>query len=723
MLKQLGPHKKVEIPLEVYDEQNNIITEINYVLDKWKSDYETLYQLPIATDDFDEVFYQQCLNELDIMERSENNEYELIPGLNEQISEDEVRKVIRNSKNRKAVGLDNLPNEIFKNDASVKILSTLFLKLFELGLIPSVWRNAVLKPIPKGANTDLRSPLEYRGISLLSTAYKLFSSLLNKRLITCGEVHGLYSDEQNGFRPNRSCDDHCFVLSTIVRQRMACNLSTFVGFVDLRKAFDCVDRKLLLYKLLKVGIGNQLYENIKNIYSICNTSVNVNGYMTEFFSSNFGVRQGDCLSTTLFILYINDIVQELRQNTIGIKNDYFDVQCLLYADDLALVSESEDDLQTMFNILSIWCKKWRMKVNTSKTAIIHFRKPRIRETQFNFTFNSDIITKVAKYKYLGLVFNENLNFKLTSEVLAEAGGRALGAIYTKYKSNKGFGYDTYTKLFNSGVATVLDYGSCIWGFGTYDKINTVHNRAIRLFLGVHRFTSNLGINGEMGWLPSKIRRYMNIIRYWNRLINMDNFRLTKKVFLWDRNSRIKTWCSDVMGVLDGISMSDSFEQNVEIDVQLVKDRWFNVCKDDWSNQVNFCHKLRTYIIFKNDFCTEYYVKNISNRGHRSVLAQFRLGVLPLAIETGRFQNLPLEERLCKFCRYNVLEDEAHFLLICPAFSNVRSVLLDKVISIEPGYLFLDKENKLKLLMSPEIVKHTAAFIFDAMQNRRNILYN
>ena len=548
-------HKKVVIPLEVYDEQNNIITEINYVLDKWKSDYETLYQLPIATDDFDEVFYQQCLNELDLMERNENNEYELIPGLNEQISEDEVRKVIRNSKNRKAVGLDNLPNEIFKNDASVKILSTLFLKLFELGLIPSVWRNAVLKPIPKGANTDLRSPLEYRGISLLSTAYKLFSSLLNKRLITCGEVHGLYSDEQNGFRPNRSCDDHCFVLSTIVRQRMACNLSTFVGFVDLRKAFDCVDRKLLLYKLLKVGIGNQLYENIKNIYSICNTSVNVNGYMTEFFSSNFGVRQGDCLSTTLFILYINDIVQELRQNTIGIKNDYFDVQCLLYADDLALVSESEDDLQTMFNILSIWCKKWRMKVNTSKTAIIHFRKPRIRETQFNFTFNSDIITKVAKYKYLGLVFNENLNFKLTSEVLAEAGGRALGAIYTKYKSNKGFGYDTYTKLFNSGVATVLDYGSCIWGFGTYDKINTVHNRAIRLFLGVHRFTSNLGINGEMGWLPSKIKRYMDIIRYWDKLINMVNIRLTKNYFygmIMNRKSGKKNKVL-LMGVLDGIS--------------------------------------------------------------------------------------------------------------------------------------------------------------------------
>ena len=528
MIKKLGPHKKTEIPLEVYDDHKNVVSDVKIVLSKWKSDYEKLYQMPVDMDGFDEIFYRNCLNELQEMEANEN--IEALPGLNDPIICDEVVKVVRSSKNMKSVGLDNLPNEIFKNDKSVRILTTLFTKLFELGLIPSLWRDAVLKPIPKGSTADPRVPLEYRGISLLSTVYKLFSSLLNKRLISWGESNDIYADEQNGFRSGRSCEDHCFVLSTIIRQRLLNNMPTFVGFVDLKKAFDCVDRQLLLYKLLKAGVNSRFYVILKSIYSCCKTAVNVNGHITDFFPSNFGVRQGDCLSTTLFLLYVNDFVNDLKDSTIGIKNDHFDLQCLLYADDLVLVSECETDLQNMFKLLSEWCNQWRMKVNIAKTAIIHFRKPRMMETKFIFKFNNEQIKLVDKYKYLGLVFHEHLDYTLTSGVLANSGGRALGAIYSKYKSNKGFGYDTYTKLFNSGVASILDYGSCIWGYGTFDNINAVQNRALRLFLGVHRFTSNLGINGDMGWVPSKIRRYVNIIRYWNRLINMDDTRLTKKVF-------------------------------------------------------------------------------------------------------------------------------------------------------------------------------------------------
>jgi hypothetical protein len=248
MIKQLGPHKKTEIPFEVYDEDGNVISDTDFVLNKWKSDYEKLYQHPVDADDFDDGFFRNCMEELHEMESDEN--IESLPHLNDEINEEEVKAVIRGSKNKKSVGLDNLPNEVFKNEKSVKVLTTLFRKFFELCLIPSLWRKAVLKPIPKGSTTDVRVPLEYRGISLLSTVYKMFSSLLNKRLISCCEVNGLYADEQNGFRGGRSCDDHCFVLSTIIRQRKAMNISTFVGFVDLKKAFDCVDRQLLLYKLL-----------------------------------------------------------------------------------------------------------------------------------------------------------------------------------------------------------------------------------------------------------------------------------------------------------------------------------------------------------------------------------------------------------------------------------------------------------------------------------------
>ena len=718
LLKKMGPHKKTNIPCEVYNENNDIVSDLGFVLNKWKSDYESLYENPIADQTFNDDFYEQCINNLDNFEDNAVDLYDL----NQVMNEDEVKKVLKKSKNKKAIGIENLPNEVLKNSISLKILLPLFNKIFEIGLIPTIWRKAVLKPIPKSTKSDPRIPLQYRGISLLSTVYKMYSSILNNRLVNFCEMHNIFADEQNGFRVGRSCDDHCFVLSTIIRQRISNSLSTFVAFVDFKKAFDCVNRNLLFYKLSLIGIKGKILNSLKNIYSRCDTTVNINGFLTDFFPSKFGVRQGDCLSTTLFLLYVNDLVDELRTKTKGIKNDYFDVQCLLYADDLVFVAENEIDLQNMLNILSNWCKNWRMTVNVAKTNIIHFRKARARKTNFIFVLDEAIIKIIDKYRYLGLIFNEFLNFKITAEVLADAGGRALGAIYNKYKTNKGFGYETYTKLYNSGVIPVLDYGACVWGFKDFDNMNYVQNRAIRLFLGVHKFSSNLVINGDMGWIPSKIRRYVCIARYWNRIIRMDDSRLTKKVFLWDKHAYSKTWCSDIVNIFDSVSMINYFNQNLEIDLISLQEKLLNVNDINFRLHINSSPKLRTYIMFKEHFEIEPYLKNVINRGHRSSIAQLRAGILPLAIETGRFQNVPLEQRLCKLCTLDLIEDEVHLLFVCPIYVNFRNVLFLKANEIEPNFELLNTNQKLKFLMSANLVKYTAKFIFDSISLRRTLFY-
>ena len=95
--------------------------------------------------------------------------------------------------------------------------------------------------------------------------------------------------------------------------------------------------------------------------------------------------------------------------------------------------------------------------------------------------------------------DSSLNFDTT------AGGRALGAVCSKFRSNRGLGYKTYTKPFETGVTPILDYCSGVWGAAKLDKIDTVQNRAIRYFLGTHRFSPNLAINGDMGWLSSQTR--------------------------------------------------------------------------------------------------------------------------------------------------------------------------------------------------------------------------
>ena len=720
LLKRLGPQKNMAIPLEVIDDHNNIITDKDFVIQKWKSDFEKLFSSPINLDNeaFDEMFYRSCMNNINALQENVN----CLPGLNHEITEVEVRKVISNSKNNKAVGIDNLPNEIFKNRQSVHVLTSFFNKLFECGIFPSVWKKALLKPIPKSSTIDPRIPLEYRGISLLSTVYKLYSSLLNSRLTNCAERHGLFADEQNGFRRARSCEDHCFVLSSIIRNRLASNKSTYIGLIDLKKAFDCVDRDLLLYKLLNAGINGKIYESIKSIYSHCETAINLNGYISDFFPCNFGVRQGDCLSSTLFLFFINDLILLLRERNVGIRNNYFSIQSLLYADDLALVSESEQDLQNMLDVLSEWCTKWRMCVNVKKSAVMHFRNRRTPRTQYQFKYKSQTINVVQSYKYLGIIFEEYMDFKVTSDVLANSAGRALGAIFSKYKDNNGFGYDTFTKLFNSGVIPILDYGSGVWGFGEHDRVNTIQNRAIRLFLGVHRFAPNCAINGDMGWLPSRIRRFVNMTRLWNRILSMDNSRLTKQVFLWDKSLNNSNWSSEINQILQKVSMSESFINVSLVNPEQIKSRLFELCKHDWSVKLQNTPKLRTYALYKDEFCPEPYVKSIKKRNLRSIIAKFRCGISPLAIETGRFLNIPIEFRLCQFCSENVIEDETHVMFACTAYRDLRNILFEKANSINMDFENFSVNLKFQMLMSNIMIHNTAEFLNGIFEKRRSLTY-
>ena len=718
MIKSLGPQKTVNIPFEVYDEESNLIDDQNVVLNKWKLDFENLYAHPIDINYCDRDFYNGCVSQLEELEADVGT----LPGLNHNITIEEVKKVINLSKNNKSVGIDNIPNEVLKNTSSVNLLFVLFKKLFEIGFIPLLWYRAILKPIPKGSTVDTRNPLEYRGISLLSTVYKLFSSILNKRIVKFCENNMLFAEEQNGFRQKRSCDDHSFVLTSIIRNRKHSNEPTFVGFIDLRKAFDCVDRNLLFYKLLKNGISGRMYNCLKNIYANCESAVNVNGFITQFFNIDYGVRQGDCLSSTLFLLFINDLVKILKENTYGIRNEYFELQCLMFADDIAFVAATEIDLQTMFNCLFEWCSKWRMRVNVDKTCIMHFRNPRQKLTSFTFKYGDENIKIVNKYKYLGLIYHENLNFNATAEALADSGGRALGAMYCKYKRNSGFGYNVYTKLFNTGVVPILDYGSCIWGKGSHDKINTVQNRAIRMFLAVHKFAPNLAINGDMGWVSSQTRRFINIMKYWNRLIKMHHSRLTKRVFLWDKSCNAPNWCFDVKEILESISLTNIYVNVSYANITQIRNKLIHLYENGWREQVYLSPKLRTYSVFKTQFCTENYLNCISNRGHRSIMAQFRCGILPLSVETGRFLYIPLEFRLCKFCNHDVLEDEMHFLLNCPFYADLRNNLILKAIEKEQNYYFLETVDKLKLFMSRELVKYTAKFLYESFQRRRAALY-
>lgn len=545
---------------------------------------------------------------------------------------------------------------------------------FDSGKIPKEWRKAIICPIYKGKGSEPRLPSSYRGISLLSCIYKLYSSVLNTRLRDYLEYKGTLAEEQNGFRKKRSCEEHIYILNSIIRNSLDNKKSIYAAFIDFKTAFDVVDRHMLLYKIIDAGVDGKLYFAIKEIYKLTEASVRINGEFTNWFTVNNGVRQGDTLSTTLFLIYINDLAKHLNDLGLGIDINGRKLSTLFYADDIVLFTDNPHELQSLLDVVHDWCKRWKLAVNFKKSNVIHFRNKRTSRTEIQFKLGNNDVSYTASYKYLGIYMNEFLDYNYTAEQFASSAERALGSIINKYKRYPDMGYSTYTKLYENCVAPILDYSSGIWGYKTFSKIESLQNRAQRIFLGVHRFAPALGVEGDMGWLLRTNQRRLKMLQFWNRLVKMRDTRLTKKVFRWEYSNGRHNWCSEVLDIFRKLNLEFIYENFMMCDIRRAEEQLRDLENTEWKESVLHKPKLRLYRQIKDSKGPDYFTKINLTRMERSLLSQFRLGILPIEIETGRYRQKPVDERKCPFCKVMV-EDELHFLFDCPCYDDIRNQTL------------------------------------------------
>ena len=731
-ISSLGPKKKTDIPMKVYtndDPCNRDITDDRLqVLDQWKKDFHNLYNTPENDlDMFDNNFYENIQQKInDIKNRELFNMSSITESYNQPFTRDEMRKICNDLKTGKSVGPDMLPNEVLKHEGAQKLLLPFINKCFMENVIPSTWRKAIIVPIPKSATKDPYVPLNYRGISLLSCLYKLFTSLINLRLTNYCESNTYLVDEQNGFRATRSCQDHIYILSSIIRNRKSNGLGTYCAFVDFQKAFDWVNRDLLLYKLAnEFNIHGRLFNILSTIYSSSNAQIRINGILTESFNVSSGVRQGDSMSPVLFSMFLNDLAVGIKELNCGVDVNGTNISILLYADDIVLISNDEESLQRMLNFANEWCRKWRMSINVDKTQVVHFRKPTKAQTEFVFQFGSSYLKTVKKYKYLGVIFDEFLDFKLNSSTLADAAGRALGAIRFKLKNLKEIGYNLFDTLVNAGVLTIADYSAGIWGDKVFPKTEQVQYKAARYFLGVHRFASISALLGDMGWTSARTRHKLLMFKLWNRFCYMPHHRITRIVFEWDCNfysNKRGTWSHSMKDLFSEINCDDLFYRVLPCDLDYVKSIITQNDTADWDLKRFSSDKLRYYNLYKLDKSpAEYTSMNIS-KYQRSLFSQFRAGILPLEIEIGRYKHIPLNERLCRVCNNGAIEDEIHFLCECNTYKEERLILFSKALTGNDGFQEMDMLDKFVYLMANH-ERAVISFLSKAVQKRRSFLYH
>ena len=291
--------------------------------------------------------------------------------LDRDISIAEIKMAVGKLKLNKSCSEDYILNEVFIkcSDILLPILHKLFNDIFHSGFFPEEWTKACIVPVFKKG--DVNDANNYRGISLVSCFGKLFTSILNNRIIDWENEFSILTYAQFGFRAGFSTVDAMFVLQSLIMKTLGNKKRLYCCFIDFQKAFDSIDRTQLWCKIFNTGIQGKLLNIIKSMYNNVKSCVKYDGAFSDYFCNDTGLMQGETLSPILFSLYVNDFEMcFIKDNCTSIDIQLINLFLLMYADDMVILSETPEGLQKMLDSLSNYTKKWKLKVNVQKLKLL-----------------------------------------------------------------------------------------------------------------------------------------------------------------------------------------------------------------------------------------------------------------------------------------------------------------------------------------------------------------
>ena len=240
------------------------------------------------------------------------------------------------------------------------------------------------------------------------------------------------------------------------------------------------------------------------------------------------------------------------------------------------------------------------------------------------------------------------------------------------------------------------------------------------------------MSGDMGWMPSHIKQWKSISILWSRFSDMSDERINKRVLKYAINkgsARVKNWPYRIISHLNNINCSEysdimsrisKFKMTRQIEVNMMANhelQWLNIITRDQSSRGTGGNKLKKYKLVKTEYETEQYVRMIMPKSHRSAFAKFRSGAAPLRIETGRYEGLRVNERICPFCK-DCTEDEFHVLFRCPLYNDIREFLFVNACTHEQTFVTYDQNAKFSFLFScPDLIRICAKTCFLILQRR------
>ena len=440
--------------------------------------------------------------------------------MNTKITIRQIERAIDKLSPNKAPGPDEITNAIIKKtfDTTQQHLLAMVQASINLSHFPACFKTTTTIVLRKPQKSDYTKPNAYRPIALENTLGKIIESVLTDLLGYLTETHNLLPANHFGGRPGRTGEDAMAILSEKIHKAWKERDIYSVIFMDVAGAFNNVHHQRLLHNMRKRRIPISIVRWVENFLTGRSTQLRFNGALSGTIATGAGVPQGSPMSPLLYMYYNADLLDVPGRNELGLG----------FIDDIAYGvqgqtgEENVTKLQGMLEEAEQWREKHGARFETTKYVLVHFTKRRAAETTTSIRVANTIIQPSQEAKYLGVIFDKQLRFKLHIQHATKKGSKFSHAMSRITKTTWGTSYQQTRRLFTAVVAPRIDYSAIIWyrparyGYpyrpAQLSKLESAQRTAMKAVLSTFRTTPTTALEVESGLMPPHLRLQSRILR-------------------------------------------------------------------------------------------------------------------------------------------------------------------------------------------------------------------